>query len=130
MLPRTLDKGRSQRERAVSAAVGLPGGVLPSGGGTGMTSERVGGDVRQVSASLITSEEIQAQSFTNAWQAVISLRPTWPKIPAWVGNGRIAFERLQEIPVANVKEIRLLSREQARVRFGPDAQQTILVVTR
>jgi hypothetical protein len=83
-----------------------------------------------VSASLITSEEIQAQSFTNAWQAVISLRPTWPKIPAWVGNRRIAFERLQEIPVANVKEIRLLSRKQARVRFGPDAQQTILVVTR
>jgi hypothetical protein len=32
--------------------------------------------------------------------------------------------------VTDVKEIRLLSREQARVRFGPDAQQTILVVTR
>jgi len=27
-----------------------------------------------------------------------------------------------------VKEIRLLSVEQARVRFGPEAQQTILVV--
>jgi len=93
ILPPTLDRGRSQRERTVSAAGGLPGGVLHR-------------------------------------QAVISLRPTWPKIPAWVGNGRIAFERLQEIPVANVKEIRLLSREQARVRFGPDAQQTILVVTR
>lgn len=95
-----------------------------------MTSERLSGETRAVSANLITSEEISAQSFQNAWQAIISLRPTWPKIPAYVGNGRIAFERLQEIPVATVKEIRLLSREQARVRFGPDAQQTILVVTR
>lgn len=95
-----------------------------------MTSDRAGGEVRQVNANLITSEEIAAQTFTNAWQAIISLRPTWPKIPAYVGNGRMAFERLQEVPVATVKEIRLLSREQARVRFGPDAQQTILVVTR
>lgn len=105
-------------------------GCASGGGGTGMTSDRAGGEVRQVNANLITSEEIAAQTFTNAWQAIISLRPTWPKIPAYVGNGRMAFERLQEVPVATVKEIRLLSREQARVRFGPDAQQTILVVTR
>jgi len=95
-----------------------------------MTSERLGGEARRVNANLITSEEIAAQSFNNAWQAIISLRPTWPKIPAYVRNGRMAFERLQEIPIADVREIRLLSREQARVRFGPDAQQTILVVTR
>ncbi len=103
-------------------------GCASSGGGTGMTSERLGGAARQVNANLITAEEISAQSFTNAWQAVISLRPAWPKIPAYVRNGRMAFERLQEVPVQDVKEIRLLSREQARVRFGPDAQQTILVV--
>jgi hypothetical protein len=47
-----------------------------------------------------------------------------------VGNGRIQFERLQEVKVATIKEIRLLSREQARVRFGPDAQQTILIVSK
>ena len=105
-------------------------GCASGGGGTGMTADRTGGEVRRVNANLITSEEIQAQSFTNAWQAIISLRPTLPKIPAYVGNGRIAFERLQEVPVTTVKEIRLLSREQARVRFGPDAQQTILVVTK
>src|SRR4026208_2241633 len=105
-------------------------GCASGGGGTGMTSERVTGETRQVSANLITAQEIAAQNFQNAWQAIISLRPTWPKIPAYVNNGRIAFERLQEIPVTSVKEIRLLSREQARVRFGPDAQQTILVVNK
>ena len=103
-------------------------GCASGGGGTGMTAAPISAEERRVSANLITAEEIAAQSFQNAWQAIISLRPTWPKIPAYVGNGRIAFERLQEIPVAEVKEIRLLSREQARVRFGPDAQQTILVV--
>lgn len=101
-----------------------------SGGGTGMTSERLGGEARAVNANVITAEEIAAQSFQNAWQAVISLRPTWPKIPAYVRNGRMAFERLQEVLIVDVKEIRLLSREQARVRFGPEAQQTILVVTK
>jgi hypothetical protein len=101
-----------------------------SSGSTGMTSDRLGGEARQVNANLITAEEIAAQTFQNAWQAIISLRPTWPQIPAFVNNARIAFERLQDIPVANIREIRLLSREQARVRFGPEAQQTILIVTR
>lgn len=105
-------------------------GCASGGGGTGMTAAPISAEERRVNANLITAEEIAAQSFQNAWQAIISLRPTWPKIPAYVGNARIAFERLQEIPVASVKEIRLLSREQARVRFGPDAQQTILVVNK
>jgi hypothetical protein len=105
-------------------------GCASSGGGTGMTSERLGGEARALSASVISAEEIAAQSFDNAWQAVISLRPTWPKIPVYVKNSRIAFERLQEVPISTVKEIRLLSREQARVRFGPEAQQTILVVSK
>jgi hypothetical protein len=105
-------------------------GCASSGGGTGMTTDRLGGEARAVSANVISAEEIAAQTFQNAWQAVISLRPTWPKIPVYVKNTRIAFERLQEVPIADVKEIRLLSREQARVRFGPEAQQTILVVTK
>jgi hypothetical protein len=99
-------------------------------GGTGLTAEPLQGQARQVSANVISEEEIRAQTFTNAWQAVIALRPTWPQIPVFVKNGRMAFERLQEVPIADVKEIRLLSREQARVRFGPDAQQTILVVSK
>lgn len=105
-------------------------GCASSGGGTGLTSEPLSGEARRVSANVITTQEIEPQSFQNAWQAIIALRPTWPKIPAYVNNGRIAFERLQEIPIATVKEIRLLSREQARVRFGPDAQQTILIVNK
>jgi hypothetical protein len=118
------------RKSILALAAFLLTACASGGGGTGMTSAPIDADVRRVSANLITAEEIAAQTFNNAWQAIISLRPTWPKIPAYVGNARIAFDRLQEIPVATVKEIRLLSREQARVRFGPDAQQTILVVTR
>jgi hypothetical protein len=116
------------RQTIVLLAFLLAGCASSSSGGTGMTSDRLGGAARQVNANLITAEEISAQSFTNTWQAVISLRPAWPKIPAYVRNGRIAFERLQEVPAQDVKEIRLLSVEQARVRFGPEAQQTILVV--
>jgi hypothetical protein len=100
------------------------------GGSTGMTSEGISGTARQGSTNVISAEEIKAQTFQNAWQAVISLRPSWPQVPAFVRNARISFERLQEIRIEDVKEIRMLSREQARVRFGPDAQQTILVVTK
>lgn len=101
-----------------------------SGGSTGMTGERISTQQRQVSANVITAAEIKAQSFKNAWQAIISLRPAWPQIGAYVDQRRMQFERLQEVPADSVKEIRLLSREQARVRFGPEAQQTIHVVTR
>jgi hypothetical protein len=101
-----------------------------SSGSTGMTGERLGGETRAVNANVITAAEIAAQSFKNAWQAIISLRPTWPKIDAYVDRRRMQYERLQEIPIDSVREIRLLSREQARVRFGPEAQQTILVVTK
>ena len=99
-------------------------------GSTGMTSEGISSLARQGSTNVITADEIKAQSFQNAWQAVISLRPSWPQVPAFVRNGRMSFERLQEVRIEDVKEIRMLSREQARVRFGPDAQQTILVVTK
>ena len=78
---------------------------------------------------LITEDEIRAQSFSNAWQAISALRPTWPKTtPAFVKNGRMAFERLQEVPIAEVKEIQYLTRDRARVRFGPEAQEMIVVV--
>ena len=105
-------------------------GCASGGGGTGLTGERLGAEARQVSANVITAEEISAQSFKNAWQAIIALRPTWPKVTAYVNSRRMGFESLQETPSADVKEIRLLSREQARVRFGPEAQQTILVLTK
>jgi hypothetical protein len=120
------------RKTLISLIAFLLTACASSGGGTGLTGERIGAETRAVSANVITAEEISAQSFQNAWQAITALRPTWPKIAAHVGNARtgIAFERLQEVPVASVREIRFLSREQARVRFGPDAQQTILVVTK
>jgi hypothetical protein len=108
----------------------LSGCASSSGGSTGRTGAELGREQRAVSANVITAEEMASHTFDNAWQAIISLRPNWPQIPAFVGNGRIQFERLQEVKVATIKEIRLLSREQARVRFGPDAQQTILVVAK
>lgn len=102
-----------------------------SGGtSTGMTGERLSGQARQMSANVITAAEIQAQSFKNAWQAILSLRPNWPRIDAVVNTKRLQYEMLQDIPVDTIKEIRLLSREQARVRFGPEAQQLILVITK
>ncbi len=101
-----------------------------SSGSTGMTGERISTEQRQGSANVITAAEIKAQSFKNVWQAIISLRPAWPQIGAYVDQRRMQFERLQEVPADSVKEIRLLSREQARVRFGPEAQQTIHVITR
>ncbi|NUQ12847.1 MAG: hypothetical protein HUU26_11090 [Gemmatimonadaceae bacterium] len=101
-----------------------------STGGTGLTGERLAPQVREASANVITEAEIRAQSFQNAWQAIIALRPNWPKIDGYVNTRRIQYERLQEIPVDTVREIRLLSREQARVRFGPEAQQLIHVITK
>jgi len=116
--------------RLASLVIALFLTACASGGSTGMTSEGISGTARQGSTNVISAEEIKAQTFQNAWQAVISLRPSWPQVPAFVRNARISFERLQEIRIEDVKEIRMLSREQARVRFGPDAQQTILVVTK
>lgn len=97
---------------------------------TGMTGDRLTGEARQVSANVITAAEIGQQSFKNAWQAILSLRPNWPKVDAYVNSRRSSLENLQDVPIETVREIRLLSREQARVRFGPDAQQAILVVTK
>ena len=116
--------------KRIVLAFGLVGlsACASGGGGTGMTSDRLSGEARQVSTYVISEQEIKAQTFSNAWQAVISLRPTWPKVPAYVKNGRMAFERLQEVPIATVKEIQYLTRDRARVRFGPDAQETIVVV--
>jgi len=98
---------------------------------TGMSGTRLTGEARAANANLITAEEISRQSFKNAWQAILSLRPNWPKqISAYVNQRRTNVENLQDIPIESVAEIRLLSREQARVRFGPEAQQAIQVVTK
>lgn len=98
---------------------------------TGLSGDPLTGEARQVSANVITEAEIARHSFENAWQAILSLRPTWPRIGAYVNMRRVPqWENLQEVPIGTVKEIRLLSREQARVRFGPEAQAAIQVVTK
>lgn len=112
----------------VALLVGLA--ACKSTGGTGLTGERLAPQVREASANVITEAEIKAQSFKNAWQAIIALRPTWPKIDGYVNRRRMQYERFQEVPADSVREIRLLSREQARVQFGPEAQQLIHVITK
>lgn len=115
---------------ATAALLALGACASSGGSGTGLTSDVGRREALRVNPNVISQQEIAAQSFSNAWQAVRALRPTWPAIPAYVKNARIAFERLEEVPIAEVMEIRLLTREQARVRFGPEAQQTILVVSK
>lgn len=101
-----------------------------SSGGTGLTGERLSGQARQASANVITAAEMRPHTFKNAWQAIISLRPNWPKIDGYVNRRRIQYEAFQDVPADTVVEIRLLSREQARVQFGPEAQQLIHVITK
>ena len=120
-----------QRLVLVFVLVVVVAACASSGGtSTGITGERLSGEARAMSANVITAAEIQAQSFKNAWQAILSLRPNWPKIDGYVNSRRIQYERFQDIPADSVREIRLLSREQARVRFGPEAQQVIHVITK
>ena len=101
-----------------------------SGSSTSTTTPQTSSAPRPARANVISADEITVGSYVNVFEVVITLRPNWPKVPAYVRGARIAYERLQEIRAADVREIRLLSVEEARVRFGPEAQQTILVVTK
>ena len=98
-------------------------------GGTGMVNTPIPAEVRRSSANLITAEEISRQAFGNAMQAILSLRPNWQHLNAWVDDKPFGmFDRLQEIPVSTIKEIRMVTRDEARVRWNQDAQAGILVV--
>ena len=98
-------------------------------GGTGMVNTPIPAEARRSSANVITSEEISRQAFQNALQAVLSLRPNWQHLNAWVDDKPFGmFDKLQEIPVSTIKEIRMVSRDEARVRWNQDAQAGILVL--
>ncbi len=126
-----LDMRMRIRNLPLSFLVAILAGCSSGGGATtGMSAPRLTGEARERSAYVITEDEIAAQSFKNAWQAILSLRPAWPKVDAYVNSRRSSLPDLQNVPIETVREIRLLSREQARVRFGPEAQQAILVITR
>jgi len=95
-------------------------------GGTGLVSDPA--LTRRTSTNVIAADEIARQAFKTAGQAVVALRPNWEHVNVYLDNkpfGR--FEKLEEILSDSVKEIRMLSRQEARVRFGTDAQQCILV---
>ena len=98
-------------------------------GGTGMVNTPIPAEARRSSANLITADEISRQAFQNAMQAVVSLRPNWQHLNAWVDDKPFGmFDRLQEIPVSAIKEIRFVTRDEARVRWNQDAQAGILVL--
>ncbi len=98
-------------------------------GGKGSSASPATASAPSYRANVITAEEISAHQLASALDAVLELRPQWDRVPVYM-NGRRwgAFEKLQEIPAGTVKEIHLYSREEARVRFGQDTQESILVV--
>jgi ABC-type Fe3+-hydroxamate transport system substrate-binding protein len=110
----------------LGAAIALAG---CSSGGTGMNNAPIPSDVRRVSANVISAEEISRQSFGNAYQAIVSLRPAWEHLNVYLDDKPYgAFDKLQEIPANTIKEIRMVSRDQARVRWDLNAQAAILVL--
>ena len=94
----------------------------------------------RMDTNIITSAELEGTTFDNVATAIMVLRPQWAKYdvarvttgePTLVYNEREMignFERLKEIKVSEVKELRFVTRDQARVRYGPNAQQGIVVV--
>jgi hypothetical protein len=113
------------RLRIVPILVTVAAAACASGGGGPAP-------VRRPTANLITAEEIAEQRFQarNAMQAVMILRPNWPRnIPVYLDFTLLGiFERMQEVPSDSVREIRLLAVQEARVRFGPEAQASIQIV--
>jgi hypothetical protein len=83
---------------------------------------------RPTSTMIISAEELASQPFQNALQAVMTLRPTWDHLNIYIDEQPVKFfNALQDIPIDTVKEIRMISREQARARWGIEAQAAILV---
>ena len=110
----------------LGTVVGLAG---CASGGTGLVNTPIPAEARRASANVISADEISRQAFQNAMQAVLALRPNWDHLNAYVDDKPFGmFDRLQEIPVSAVKEIRMVSRDEARVRWGQDAQAAILVL--
>jgi hypothetical protein len=94
----------------------------------------------RMDTNIITAAELEGTNFDNVATAVVVLRPQWTKYdvgrvtsvqPTLVYNEKEligSFERLKEIKVSEVKELRWLTRDQARVRYGPNAQAGIMMV--
>lgn len=106
------------------------GACASSGGGAGAAAGATAAP--RYRANVITAEEIANRKVQgNALDAVRELRPQWQHVAVFL-NGRRwgVYERLQEIPLANVVEIHHYSPEEARGKFGESAHETINVVTK
>jgi hypothetical protein len=94
----------------------------------------------RTNTNILSAAELEGTTFDNVATAVIILRPQWAKYdvgrvstgePTLVYDERRligSFERLKDYQVKDVKELRWLSRDEARVRYGPNAQAGIMFV--
>ena len=113
---------------ALGAAIVLGGCASGGKGGTGTTEAPSAARKPATSSMIISAEELASQPFQNAMQAVMTLRPTWERLNVYIDEQPIVmFTALQDIPINTVQEIRMISREQARTRWGINAQAAILV---
>jgi hypothetical protein len=116
---------------AVLVFAGCAGGGAGGASGTAPPTRRT---------NVITADEIASKAFKSAGEAVLVLRPHWDRSQNPSGgtelyqmtvyvNDRIfgMFATMNDIPADQVQEIRMVMRDEARVRWGPNAQQAIAV---
>lgn len=113
---------------AMALATALTG--CASGGGAGGSAATAAAP--RYRANVITADEIANRKVQgNALDAVRALRPQWQHVAVFLNGKRWGvYERLQEIPLADIVEIHHYSPEEARGKFGEDAHETINVVTK
>lgn len=114
-------------------------GLIALGGCASTGTNGGGGD-----SDLLTREEIEASSHTNAMDLIRAERPQWlrirgavsivtpQEITVWVdGMQRGTLGVLDQIPTANIQEIRHYSASEAQFRFGTgNAMGAIEIITR
>src|SRR2546428_5059847 len=99
-----------------------------------LTNSARGQNAPRRDRSLITVEEIERNSATNAYDVIRSLRPAWlvprsrsitnptgGQVVVYVDGVRVGSpDELRNIPAPQVKEARYLSAPDATTRFGTD----------
>ena len=115
-----------RRLSTLGLALVLVGGCASGGGEAGATRPASGGRY------LILRAELEATNFTNVYDAVRRLRPTWlrtrgvtstrdaaPVLAVFIDNVRSGgIERLESLSIDQVERVRYLSPTDATTRWG------------
>ena len=115
-----------RRISMLGLALVLVSGCASGGGGAGTTRPASGGRY------LILRAELEGTNFTNVYDAVRRLRPTWlrtrgttstrdaaPVMAVFIDNVRSGgTERLESLPIDRVEQVRYLSPTDATTRWG------------